>query len=194
MDRRSHDLGNLSADYHKAISGDGIYVKLAHKKTGESFRSLDFCGGASVACFGNGGDSASAEYNRVADATVAQIRQLAYVSHTTYRTDINFDLTELLVRNANRYLVRDGGGEQWRYQDIEADESSKMTHAIIVNSGKTTITIQSGSLVDVLEVLRRLRRLSRRSGNIGVSRGSRPREGYSLAKAHTMVILWGRYR
>ncbi|KAG8165851.1 hypothetical protein KVR01_004403 [Diaporthe batatas] len=135
MDRLSHDLGNLSTSYHNARCGDGVYVELEHNKTGERFRSLDFCGGASVACFGNGGENASAEYNRVADATVAQIRKLAYVSHTTYQTNVNFDLSELLVRNANRYLVKDEGGTKWRYQDIGGDESSKMSHAIIVNSG-----------------------------------------------------------
>ncbi|KAI1840869.1 hypothetical protein JX266_012951 [Neoarthrinium moseri] len=134
-DRLSHDLGNLNADYHKAECGDGIYMKLEHCKTGESFRSLDFCGGAAVACLGNGGENASAEYVRVADAAAAQMKKLAYVSHTSYRSDVNFDLSELLVRNANRYLVLDEETHQWQYKDIEADESSKLSHAIILNSG-----------------------------------------------------------
>lgn len=189
--RLSHDLGNLSADYHQALCGDGIYVKLRHKKTGEVFRSLDFCGGASVACFGNGGENASAQYNRVADAAAAQVMKLAYVSHTTYQTDVNFDLSELLAQNANRYLVLDEGGKDWRYQDIEADGDSKMTHAIIVNSGKFRTRIQSHSLIDPLEVPRRPRRLSRRSGSTGVAKGSRIRDGYSRARAHTMGIPSG---
>lgn len=187
--RLSHDLGNLSADYHEALCGDGVYVKLRHKMTGEVFRSLDFCGGASVACFGNGGEAASAEYSRVADAAAAQVRKLAYVSHTTYQTDVNFDLSELLVQNANRYLVMNKGDKNWRYQAIEADEESKMTHAVIVNSGKCYIKMESCSFIDTLEVLRRPRRQSRRSGNTGVAKGSRTREGYSRVRAHTMEIL-----
>jgi len=64
------------------------------------------------------------------------MNKLAHVSHTTYRTDVDFELSELLVRNANRYLVHDDDTKQWRYNEIETDEASKMSHAIIVNSGE----------------------------------------------------------
>ncbi|KAK6854888.1 pyridoxal phosphate-dependent transferase [Apiospora arundinis] len=135
LHRPSYDLGNLQSDYHKAEVGDGVYMRLENNKTREKFRSLDFCGGAAVSCLGNGGENASAEYVRVVEAAAAQMQKLAYVSHTTYRSDVNFDLSELLVRNANRYLVSDEDTKQRRYKEIETSEASKISHAIIVNSG-----------------------------------------------------------
>ncbi|KAI1856996.1 uncharacterized protein JN550_013489 [Neoarthrinium moseri] len=186
-DRLSHDLGNLNADYHKAECGDGIYMKLEHCKTGESFRSLDFCGGAAVACLGNGGENASAEYVRVADAAAAQMKKLAYVSHTSYRSDVNFDLSELLVRNANRYLVLDEETHQWQYKDIEADESSKLSHAIILNSGKLFSSFCVEHLVNSLKVPRPLRRRSRQFGSTGEHKESRTKKRSYHEKAHTMA-------
>lgn len=186
----SFDLGNLKTDYHKAVSGAGTHMKLEHGKTGESFLSLDFCGGAAVACLGNGGENASAEYNRVVDATAAQMKKLAYVSHTTYRSDVNFELAELLVRNANRILLLDEKTNQWHYKDIESDALSKMSHAIIVNSGKSSNKSLPGRVTDDLEAPRRPRQLSRQFGSTGVRRESQTRGKYYRAKAHTMAILW----
>lgn len=68
------------------------------------------------------------------------MQKLAYVSHTSYRCEINHDLSQRLVQNANRYLVFDEATKQHSYKEIRGSECSKMSHAIIVNSGEFLIS------------------------------------------------------
>lgn len=118
------------------------------------------------------------------------MQKLAYVSHTTYRTDVNFDLSELLVRNANRYLVSDEDTKQRRYKEIETSEASKISHAIIVNSGEVVNKFKSRLLANTVEAPRPLRQQSKPCGSTGVSKESRTKARYYPARAHTTAILW----
>ncbi|KAK8078492.1 aminotransferase- variant [Apiospora saccharicola] len=148
------DLGDLSktSNLTRAIrdSGNlGEYIEVefvdAEGKT-QTRRILDACGGAAVACFGNGGRQAEDEgefkdlykmikrmygdrdkydnpYGKVMLAAMLQMIEIPYGMHYAYTTPVHSLLTERLRDNANAPVT------EWE----NADEM--MSNVMILNSG-----------------------------------------------------------
>ncbi|KAK7978607.1 hypothetical protein PG988_006097 [Apiospora saccharicola] len=148
------DLGDLSktSNLTRAIRGSGnlgeyIEVEFVDAQGNKQTRHvLDACGGAAVACFGNGGRQAEDEgefkdlykmikrmyedrdkydnpYGKVMLAAMLQMIEISYSMHYAYTTPVHSLLTERLRDNVNAPVT------EWE------NENEKMSNVMILNSG-----------------------------------------------------------
>ncbi|KAK8134793.1 Aminotransferase [Apiospora sp. TS-2023a] len=120
------DLGDLAGALSLAVKGTdngdgahaGLYIEVKDPKANESRNVLDMCGGAAVACLGNG---KTRHTEKVLDAMHEQNKKLSYAAHGFYSSGPARDLAARLLQDANEPSV-EGSDEE-------------LTHVMVLSSG-----------------------------------------------------------